>query len=182
MPSRRAVLGTLGAVSVAGCASLSDNGGPGISVGGGDPCTAVETDWVDPPREGVEPRPLPEGPPGDPKSAVQEFVVAYEAVYLYNSLLALDTLEAGVGIRNPDVASVERGFVVEMTTGYHVKAMSSDDDGTTDVYWVRGPSVRTSYLVTDRRLVRAPGNAKKGVTDPDPRRGGTIVECWRPAV
>jgi hypothetical protein len=139
-------------------------------------CTERTGAWIDPRRDEVNPKPLPEGPPEMTASAVRSFVESYEKAYLYNSILEPDTKSAGTVTGSVSVDETSYGFVVTFRSWYYHNAQGvrSETTGTSTVVHADGAHVWRRYLVTDSRLVRASGSydRKPAVGD------GVVVECW----
>lgn len=202
MPSRRAVLGALPTTLVAGCVAgtgdePNEAGEPsetsepskpsqsrtatGTPSGTGTPyydgeCDAGEHEWVDPERDSIEPKALPDDPPAFDEVAVESFVASYEEAYLHNSLLQENTEGVGVVVGPVTTEQVPGGFVVSLQSYYYYneQAVTTGNETATVVH-ADGPKTMKAYLVTHQRLVRAEG--EYNVT-PDPRNQGETVECW----
>lgn len=200
MPSRRSVLGSLAALG--GCVGrprspgagdtdtdpasptgspnsptrTDTNGRPSTPARWAAECDAVAHDWVDPVRDDVEPRDLPDRPEYLTRSSAKRFVANYEEAYLYNSVLQPDTEAAGASAWNAQVAAVGDGFVVHVKSVYYydVADVSTATSSSTVVH-ADGPETWKGYFVGPDRLVRAEGEYD---AKPDPRKSGTTVECW----
>lgn len=172
MASRRALLGTLGAVAVGGCSAA-----PFDSQTPTDSCGEATESWTDPKRDSVAPRQLPNGPPPDYSLGVKSFVIDYEEAYLYNKALRPATEFVHVSVSVESVWSMETGFIVTLHSSY-TRRIRSLNGGTTPQATVaieHGGTGMKAYLVTDERLVRAVGTDDEA---PDPRKTGMTLECW----
>jgi hypothetical protein len=139
-------------------------------------CETVEHEWVNPTRDSVEPKSLPEGPPRMDAGWVTQFVVDYEEAYYYNSVLEADTREVGVSVGGASAERVPGGFVVTLQSNYYYNVQSeTSGNQTATIVHADGPRTMKGYLVTETRLVRAEGEYEQA---PDPRKEGVTVECW----
>lgn len=184
MPSRRAVLGavtaSLSSVAVAGCvgdAPVDQPDGTATS-SNSENCEAVGTYWIDPVRDSIEPRDLPDGPPEWQADSVESFVADYERAFFYNSLLERKTEQLTVSVESRGRAAVAEGFVVRLeATGSHRLRGTPGESGTATAVFGDMAVYLTNYLITRDRLVRAQGDGTPD-SDPDPRSEGETVECW----
>ena len=119
---------------------------------------AVEQATVDPFRDDVEPRDLPDPPATWNRSSVERYVVAFEEAWAYNE--ALEVATKSVSVIVGDVSVERRGgvWVVELTTRTNTWVQDrTTGTATATVVHADGPPVPVTYRLTDRALYRNEG-------------------------
>jgi hypothetical protein len=119
---------------------------------------AVEQATVDPSRDDVEPRDLPDPPAAWNRSSVERYVVAFEEAWAYNE--ALEVATESVSVIVGDVSVERRGgvWVVELTTRTNTWVQDrTTGTATATVVHGDGAPVPVTYRLTDRALYRNEG-------------------------